>query len=97
MSNDQMKEQLGLDPSQPVSRTTLMGALAVRQAIRESGLTLSGRRVVLICGTTVGGMDLTEQYYAQLLTGEKEISMLQFHDCGNSTDHMAREYAKTLL
>ena len=90
MSNDQMKEQLGLDPSQPVSRTTLMGALAVRQAIRESGLTLSGRRVVLICGTTVGGMDLTEQYYAQLLTGEKEISMLQFHDCGNSTDHMAR-------
>nr|MCR5334592.1 beta-ketoacyl-[acyl-carrier-protein] synthase family protein [Bacteroidaceae bacterium] len=90
LSNDQMKAQLGLDPSQPVSRTTLMGALAVRQAVDESGLTLSGKRVVLICGTTVGGMDLTEEYYSQLLTGEREIGLLQYHDCGNSTDHIAR-------
>ena len=90
LSNDQMKAQLGLDPSQPVSRTTLMGALAVRQAVDESGLTLSGKRVVLICGTTVGGMDLTEEYYSQLLTGEREIGLLKYHDCGNSTDHIAR-------
>lgn len=90
LSNDQMKAQLGLDPSQPVSRTTLMGALAVRQAVDKSGLTLSGKRVVLICGTTVGGMDLTEEYYSQLLTGEREIGLLKYHDCGNSTDHIAR-------
>ena len=90
LSDDQMKSQLGLEPSQPVSRTTLMGALAVRQAVRESGLKLAGKRVALICGTTVGGMDLTENNYSQLLSGEREIGLLQYHDCGNSTDHIAR-------
>ena len=63
LSNDQMKDILGIEDETPMSRTTLMGAIAIRQALNHAGISveeLNGKRVALISGTTVGGMDLTE-------------------------------------
>ena len=60
LSNDLMKEMLGVDRNAVYSRTSLMGAIAVRQALEQAGIAdTAGKRVVLISGTTVGNMDIT--------------------------------------
>lgn len=90
LSNEEMKQMLGITSSEPMSRTSLMGAIAVRQALEHAGLTnLSGKRVALISGTTVGGMDLTEQYYEQMKVDDALLRLPQSNDCGNSTREIA--------
>ena len=92
LSNDEMKAMLGLPIEEPISRTSLMGMLAVRQALDEAKLSNQdpkNRRVVLISGTTVGGMDITEQYYDSFATSDEHLDCLKKHDCGSSTEEMA--------
>ena len=63
LSDDELKTLLGLPVESLYSRTTLLGAVAVKQAMADAGLSadmLAGKKVVLISGTTVGGMDVTE-------------------------------------
>lgn len=60
LSNDLMKEMLGVDRDAVYSRTSLMGAIAVRQALDQAGIAdTAGKRIALISGTTVGNMDIT--------------------------------------
>lgn len=60
LSNELMKEMLGVDKNAVYSRTSLMGAIAVRQALKQAGITdAAGKRVALISGTTVGNMDIS--------------------------------------
>ncbi|MBO5814457.1 MAG: beta-ketoacyl synthase chain length factor, partial [Alistipes sp.] len=90
LSNEEMKQMLGITTSEPMSRTTLMGAIAVRQALAQAGLKdLSGKRVALISGTTVGGMDLTEQYIERMKEDDSLLWLPQSNDCGNSTKEIA--------
>jgi len=91
LSNEQMTEMLGVDSGEILSRTTLMGALAVRQAMKEAGVTsLDDKKVALISGTTVGGMDITERYFQQMKESDEMLSVIAKHDCGSSTDDIAR-------
>jgi 3-oxoacyl-(acyl-carrier-protein) synthase len=90
LSNEEMKQMLGITTPDPMSRTTLMGAIAVRQALAQAGLEdLSGKRVALISGTTVGGMDLTEQYIERMKEDDSLLWLPQSNDCGNSTKEIA--------
>lgn len=92
LSNDQMKDILGIKDESPMSRTTLMGAIAIRQALEHAGITveqLNGKRVALISGTTVGGMDLTENYYEQMKTDDSLLYLPKSNECGKSTEEMA--------
>ena len=92
LSNDQMKDILGIKYETPMSRTTLMGAIAIRQALEHAGITvedLDGKRVALISGTTVGGMDLTENYYEQMKTDDSLLYLPKSNECGKSTEEMA--------
>ena len=91
LSNDQMKDILGIKDETPMSRTTLMGAIAIRQALEHAGITvedLDGKRVALISGTTVGGMDLTENYYEQMKTDDSLLYLPKSNECGKSTEEM---------
>lgn len=91
LSDSQMKEMLGVEEGTPVGRTSLMGALAIRQALADAGLgDLSGKRVALISGTTVGAMDLTEQYFGRMKTDDSLLGLPKSNDCGKSTREMAR-------
>ena len=87
LSNEEMKQMLGLDKEAIISRTALMGAIAIRQALEHAQLTLKGKRVVVISGTTVGGMDMTERYFKGPSAELEEA--LKKHDCGSSTRQMA--------
>ena len=67
---------------QGLSRTSLMGILALEEALAQAGLEdLTG--VPLIGGTTVGGMDLTERIFP---------AYSPLHDCGASTDAIAAHF-----
>lgn len=97
LSNEEMKASLGIEPSKEVSRTELLGLVALRQAVKEGAVRRSdGKRVVLVNGTTVGGMDITEQHYAELRSHaddhlpQETLECLRHHDCGSSTAGMAR-------
>ena len=79
LSNGQMQEILSV--SGPASRTSLMGIISLREALEQAGILAEDfRKIPLISGTTVGGMDLTEKSFP-------EYSPL--HDCGASTDAAA--------
>lgn len=91
LSNEQMKQMLGLPQEMTVCRTVLMGALAIRQAMEDAGVPKPGdaKRICLICGTTVGGMDVTESHYEDLMNGDASLSLMRTHDCGACSEQMA--------
>lgn len=91
-SNEEMLQRLGMDATQRLSRSTLMGALAIREALEEARLDgkRSGLRVALISGTTVGDMDLTEELLAETPDGETVTGSSPALDCGGQTLNMAR-------
>ncbi len=93
MSDNEMKDILGLPKDKDVSRTSLLGAIALSQALKESGISpdkLVGKRVALISGTTVGGMDVTERHYSKMLSEKDEAQYLVQHDCGSNTEEIAQ-------
>lgn len=90
LSNERLKELVGVPPASPVSRTTLLGAYALRQALSDAGLTVSaGDRVAIVNGTTVGGMDITERCFADMAAGASPSDILNHHDCGSASCDMA--------
>lgn len=94
LSNDDMRKLLGLKEPTFVSRTTLMGMLAVRQALVDAGIDSTkvkdkALRIVLISGTTVAGMDITERFFSQLEQSDEALQCLKNHSAGSNTRMMA--------
>ena len=83
LSNEEMKSRLGITSDVHYSRTELMGILSLKEALEEAKL--QEDELALICGTTVAGMDIIEEFYPAKMT--KEI--LDRHDCGANTDVIA--------
>lgn len=101
LSDDELKTLLGLPVESLYSRTTLLGAVAVKQAMADAGLSadmLAGKKVVLISGTTVGGMDVTERILADMrevlqtpnANRSTPIDYVKRHDCGSTTNEIAQ-------
>ena len=83
LTDAQLRQRAGA--VEGLSRTSLMGILAVGEALSQAGLTdLKG--IPLVSGTTVGGMDLTEKTFP-----DYSVS----HDCGASTDAIAAHFGGT--
>lgn len=83
MSNEDMRRKLHIAPGKMLPRTALLGITALGEALGEAGLHRDG--LALVSGTTVGGMDLTEQAYPDHLTS----GHFRHHDCGSCTDDVA--------
>ena len=80
LSNAELAARTGA-PSD-LCRTSLLGILALQEALAQAGFgSLEG--IPLIGGTTVGGMDLTEQVFP---------AYSRLHDCGASTDAIAAHF-----
>lgn len=89
MSDEEMKQSLHIT-SEPTTRTSLMGMIAVREALDEAGLLDSREQSpVLVSGTTVGGMDKSEQYYLDYLNNDTRNEYIRMHDCGATTEVIA--------
>ena len=90
MSNEEMKTMLGIQ-KEPTTRTALMGIIALKEALQEAQLVegASGQKIALVSGTTVGGMDRTEQYFQDIFDHGRHLEYVGTHDCGASTEMMA--------
>ncbi len=91
LSNREMQRKLGIDEQKEVSRTALMGTIAIKQAVEKAHISLDDQRscrILLIVGTTVGGMDRTELHFHNI-QHEENLDFLKQHDCGSTTRLMA--------
>lgn len=85
LSDEEMRQILSLDETKAANRTSLMGTIAMREALEEAGLLENTSDLTLISGTTVGGMDYTEQCFVEMQESDKPIQILATHDCGSTT------------
>lgn len=89
-SNEDLKRMLGISPNRLLSRTSMLGILAVREALEEAGITPSHeQRIGFISGTTVGGMDLTEKHFLDIVEGDSYNEIIGQHNCGACTETIA--------
>jgi 3-oxoacyl-[acyl-carrier-protein] synthase-1 len=90
MSNAELMSRLGIADTEVVTRSSLMGKFALREALEQAALhDRQGLRVALISGTTVGGMEMTEQYYLQFFENDTKNAYIATHDCGACTEMIA--------
>jgi 3-oxoacyl-[acyl-carrier-protein] synthase-1 len=127
MSNEEMMASLGIPDHTPTTRTSLMGMLALRQALQmafgneyrvssneyrvpsneyqvmkksdsilgtndlilDTNNLILGTKIAFVNGTTVGGMDKSEQYYLDFLNNDTKNAYLATHDCGACTEMIA--------
>lgn len=84
MTNAEMAAILGWPEDKPVTRTALMGMIALTEALEESGLTTDQvRNSAFVNGTTVGGMDRSEEYYLDFISDRPDhTEYIPLHDCG---------------
>ena len=83
-SDEQLKSMLELG-NEPMPRTSLLGLMAAREALSMSKAPCDA----FINGTTVGGMDLTEQNWHNYAKG-KATENIRLHEAGESTNAIAR-------
>lgn len=86
-SNEQLKALLGVN--EPMPRTSLLGLMAAREALQMAKLT---NDFAFISGTTVGGMDLTEQHWIDYAKGTATEN-IPLHEAGESTNIIAKHLA----
>lgn len=91
MSNEELCAAVGIPFDERYTRTALLGAVALREAVATSGLDDGQRRhVALISGTTVGGMDKSEAYYREFLDTDRNTCYIKTQDCGTTTEFAIR-------
>lgn len=89
-SNDEMREMLGFPPEKAVIRSSLLGILAVQEAMSQARLeNRDSLRVAFISGITVGGMDQAELFYCDFLENDSKNNYLDLNDCGSCTEQIA--------
>ena len=76
-----------IKPDAVTTRTSLMGMLAMKEALDDANLTREDiHRAAFVSGTTVGGMDKTEQYYLDFINNDKRNKYIVGHDCGTCSE-----------
>ncbi len=83
-SDAELKQMTGIG-DEPMPRTSLLGLKAAREAIGMSGAPFDA----FISGTTVGGMDLTEQHWQDYQEG-KAAENIRLHEAGEATNAIVR-------
>lgn len=92
-SDDDLRKMLGIADGVSITRTSLLGRVALREAVAMGQLKgLGDQPVAFISGTTVGGMEKSEQFYKDFLENDSRNEYIALHDCGACTDMIGREY-----
>ena len=97
LSNEEMMQMLGVSQNLFLTRTALIGRMALREALEQAGLAGDKlNEVPFISATTVGGMDRRELYYDK----EREFNsgyayaLLSTHNCADCTEMIADYFGK---
>ncbi len=91
MTNEELHAMAGISPAEHLSRTALLGILAVREALADAAVDTS-KRIGLVSSTSVGGMDLTEHFFEEFIEDENKgrLRDARMHDCAASTEAICR-------
>lgn len=91
-SNEEMMQMLGVEYDPFLTRTALIGRLALREALEQSGLAGEAlKEIPFISATTVGGMDRREQCHAFEKECDKSHAhaLISTHNCADCTEMIA--------
>ena len=95
MSDVEMEHVMGIESGTPVTRTALMGMIALHEALTDAGMDgkdISG--AAFVNGTTVGGMDKSEQYYTDFIENNTRNEYIKTHDCGSCSEMIADRFGR---
>jgi len=93
LSNAEMADMLSCEAEKDMSRTSLMGRLALREAIESAKLGAKELQTAhFISATTVGGMDKRELYYAEEEHCDALHAAIATHSCATSTRQIAAPF-----
>lgn len=89
LSNQELADLVD-DHNPDLNRNSYIAMLAAKEAVQNSGIDpADGLRTGVISSTTVAGMGKTELYYKELFEKDDHLSVLDTHDCGDSTERIA--------
>lgn len=95
MSDEEMRKHLNINDKDITTRTALMGMMALDEALKDARLTTDMLpEVGFISGTTVGGMDMSEQYYLDYISNDNHKEYIKVHDCGSCSEMTAEHFGK---
>lgn len=90
LDNNQLAEKLHLPIVNAYSRTSLLGIIAVKEAIANANLTPKQLgNAGFINASTVGGMDMTERYFFEYENSESVRRYITTHNIGDVTHQIA--------
>ena len=92
VSNNELLEIAGLADKQAYTRTALLGMIAAKEAVINSGIkNISEMQTGLVSATSVGGMDKSEHFFSKFIKDNKagKLKNIVTHDCGDSTEKIA--------
>lgn len=91
-SNSELKDLAQVPRNGIFSRTSLLGIIAAKEAINNSGIeNITEHRTGLVSATTVGGMDRTEIFFRKFRKDKSHGRLRDVitHDNGDSTEKIA--------
>lgn len=95
LRNAEMMKMLGVEDDIRLTRTALMGRLALREALEIAQMTEEQiRQAPFISATTVGGMDRRELYFAQEQDCDLVHAEISTHHCGSCTEMIAQPFGE---
>lgn len=91
IDDQKLCEYAGVATHEGFTRTALLGLIALKEAIENTGLTPSEiRSSGLISATTTGGIREFEKYYYELMDPELRGDFVRFTDTATSGEHCER-------
>lgn len=96
LTNEQLAGMTGL--SQNISRTTLLGLVAAREALQDANIPdLHQWRTGFVSANTVGGMDKSEAFFLDFIKDNNKGHLRNIfdHECGSVTEKVAKELGIT--
>jgi 3-oxoacyl-[acyl-carrier-protein] synthase-1 len=89
LSNEQLSSITGLPTK--ITRTALLSLVAAKEAINNAAINTKGLRTGFISANSVGGMDKTENFYAEFRSNQNtgKLRNVVNHECGRPTEIVA--------
>lgn len=90
MSNKEMIRDLGVKNPLFIPRTSLLGIIALKEALNEACINKDDlSKIPFVSSTTVGGIDLRELYYAEENECGKDGAIIATENCASCTEMIA--------
>ena len=92
-TNKELEKELGLPEKHTFSRTAMIGTIAVKEALKEAGISDPKKyRTGFVSGTSVGGMDTTEKHYLEYTETEENRRYIRALHAGFTTQSISNYF-----